>query len=80
MERQNLTMIPHAKCACGHTDDMHFGERAEFEAWDRAHKGSNERRPNGDFGWGCKMLTHSHDRDGFLMPSRSCDCRKWEAV
>lgn len=77
-EREDLTAIPHPKCACGHTDDMHFADRGELKRWDLQHKGGSERRPRDDKGWGCKMLVTRRDEKGWLEGAFPCDCRKWQ--
>lgn len=44
MTREDLTAIPHAKCTCGHTDDMHYAVKGELDAWDKKRCAQARRR------------------------------------
>lgn len=71
IERENLTAIPHAKCTCGHADDMHYASAAERDEY-KIDRGKIDR------GWGCKMSVHDHDDRGWVNASKPCSCRKWQ--
>ena len=71
-EREDLTAIPHAKCTCGHTDDMHYANSDEV-ARIEGQRGTQST----NYGFGCKMSVHDHDERGWVNASKPCTCRKW---
>ena len=78
IERENLTAIPHAKCTCGHADDMHYASAAERDEYNKQNKGKPQGLIDMNRGWGCKMSVHDHGDRGRVNASKPCSCRRWQ--